>query len=75
MYAHDMTMNRIIASTLIALFGFVGIASSPIASASPSRDDSSSSIAGDDNHDGVIDEDESGWDCRTMGNLICGTNH
>lgn len=27
---------------------------------------------GDDNADGVIDEDESGWDCRTMGNLICG---
>lgn len=27
---------------------------------------------GDDNQDGVIDEDESGWDCRTMGNGICG---
>lgn len=29
-------------------------------------------IQGDDNGDGVIDEDESGWDCRTMGNQICG---
>lgn len=28
---------------------------------------------GDDNADGVIEEDESGWDCTTMGNLICGT--
>ncbi|MFB6529867.1 hypothetical protein [Streptomyces sp. NPDC056399] len=27
---------------------------------------------GDDNRDGRIDEDESGWDCRTMGNRICG---
>ncbi|OAT69432.1 hypothetical protein AWB85_20285 [Mycobacteroides immunogenum] len=29
-------------------------------------------IGGDDNGDGVIDEDESGWDCTTMGNRICG---
>lgn len=27
---------------------------------------------GDDNADGIITEDESGWDCRTMGNRICG---
>lgn len=27
---------------------------------------------GDDNADGIIDEDESGWDCRTMGNRQCG---
>lgn len=27
---------------------------------------------GDDNGDGRIDEDESGWDCRSMGNGICG---
>ena len=27
---------------------------------------------GDDNADGVIMEDESGWDCATMGNMICG---
>lgn len=29
-------------------------------------------LEGDDNHDGVIDEDESGWDCQTMGNGFCG---
>ncbi|WP_157897077.1 hypothetical protein [Mycobacteroides salmoniphilum] len=29
-------------------------------------------VPGDDNGDGVIDEDESGWDCKTMGNHICG---
>lgn len=27
---------------------------------------------GDDNADGVITEDEYGWDCATMGNMICG---
>ncbi|WIF20595.1 hypothetical protein SEA_JFLIX2_105 [Rhodococcus phage Jflix2] len=29
-------------------------------------------ITGDDNSDGIIDEDESGWNCETMGNRICG---
>lgn len=27
---------------------------------------------GDDNGDGVIDEDESGFNCKTMGNKQCG---
>lgn len=27
---------------------------------------------GDDNGDGVVMEDESGWDCSTMGNQVCG---
>ncbi|MFB6629945.1 hypothetical protein ACFCWY_08625 [Streptomyces sp. NPDC056362] len=29
---------------------------------------------GDDNADGHIDEDESGWDCLTMGNRLCGSD-
>jgi hypothetical protein len=29
-------------------------------------------LPGDDNGDGVIDEDESGWDCASMGNHACG---
>ncbi|WP_328491230.1 hypothetical protein [Streptomyces zaomyceticus] len=29
---------------------------------------------GDDNGDGRVDEDESGWDCRTMGNGLCGSD-
>uniref|UniRef100_UPI003F491029 hypothetical protein n=1 Tax=Streptomyces sp. CA-136453 TaxID=3240050 RepID=UPI003F491029 len=28
--------------------------------------------SGDDNGDGRIDEDESGWDCHVMGNRVCG---
>jgi hypothetical protein len=31
-----------------------------------------SPVIGDDNGDGVIDEDESGWNCATMGNRVCG---
>lgn len=29
-------------------------------------------LVGDDNDDGTIDEQESGWDCLTMGNQVCG---
>lgn len=29
-------------------------------------------LMGDDNQDGIIDEDESGWDCHALGNHICG---
>ena len=29
-------------------------------------------LPGDDNHDGVVMEDETGWDCRFMGNRVCG---
>ena len=32
----------------------------------------SNAIPGDDNGDGIIDEDESGWSCATMGNKVCG---
>ena len=30
---------------------------------------------GDDNGDGVVMEDESGWDCTTMGNRTCGPDN
>ncbi|MGA5127787.1 hypothetical protein ACPCAG_31355 [Streptomyces pseudogriseolus] len=35
--------------------------------------DGQADALGDDNRDGIVDEDESGWDCRTMGNRQCGT--
>ena len=48
----------------------IGYASTPVTvetnSAAPAI------LAGDDNLDGIIDEDESGWNCETMGNGICG---
>ncbi|MFG2141911.1 hypothetical protein [Streptomyces sp. NPDC048650] len=34
--------------------------------------DGRAAAMGDDNRDGRIDEDESGWNCRTMGNGVCG---
>lgn len=34
----------------------------------------SEAVRGDDNGDGTIQEDESGWDCVTMGNRVCGPN-
>ena len=38
----------------------------------PVTDEVYSREVGDDNADGRIDEDESGFDCRVMGNLRCG---
>ena len=32
-------------------------------------------FAGDDNNDGYITEDETGWDCATMGNRVCGPDY
>ncbi|MBK3648098.1 hypothetical protein, partial [Streptomyces sp. MBT33] len=34
--------------------------------------DGQADALGDDNRDGVVDEDESGWDCHVMGNRVCG---
>lgn len=36
--------------------------------------DGQADALGDDNRDGVVDEDESGWDCHTMGNHLCGAD-
>lgn len=41
------------------------------AHSAPAADHAAPLEAGDDNGDGVIDEDESGWDCSTMGNGMC----
>ena len=30
---------------------------------------------GDDNADGIITEDESGWSCVDMGNKVCGPDN
>lgn len=51
-------------NTLIAAIAIVATLAGPV--------DQYAWEVGDDNADGIITEDESGWDCRTMGNLICG---
>lgn len=78
-------MNNGIARTLtaiaITIAGF-GISTTPVAVAeldtsvcvvAPEVAGPDCGAAGDDNGDGFVDEDESGWDCRTMGNLVCST--
>lgn len=55
-----LTLRTAIASALI---GLSAITAAP-AFAAP--------LFGDDNHDGIVMEDETGWDCATMGNMICG---
>jgi hypothetical protein len=34
--------------------------------------DGQADALGDDNRDGRVDEDETGWDCHRMGNRVCG---
>ncbi|WP_459957301.1 hypothetical protein [Nocardia sp. IFM 10818] len=52
-------MGIAIAAAIAAALGLIG----------PNAD---AALPGDDNGDGIIMEDESGWNCATMGNLICG---
>ncbi|MFB6700256.1 hypothetical protein [Streptomyces rubiginosohelvolus] len=57
-----------------ALLGTVGVlgTDAPAAPAAEPAPGVTVALPGDDNADGRIDEDESGWDCRTMGNRLCG---
>jgi hypothetical protein len=53
----------------------VGLAAAPHGTANADtvgHYDAYAAEVGDDNADGRIDEDESGFDCRVMGNLRCG---
>lgn len=34
--------------------------------------DGRADLMGDDNRDGLVDEDETGWDCRRIGNRVSG---
>ena len=72
-------MNRptaiVIAKTVLGgglALGFLAAPHGTAAHAAPIGVDVYAFEAGDDNGDGVIMEDESGWDCATMGNRICG---
>ena len=58
-------MKNTIASSLIAL-SLMGLGTG-IASADVYAEE-----VGDDDGNGIIMEDESGWDCASMGNRICG---
>ncbi|MFI8206661.1 hypothetical protein [Streptomyces sp. NPDC085937] len=68
------------AGLAVALLGTLGALTASDATMDDFRADRQATVTsgqadalGDDNRDGRIDEDESGWDCRTMGNRQCGT--
>lgn len=63
-----MSTNRYVIAAALVLAVMAGH-NMPLAHATP---DVYAVEVGDDNGDGVIMEDESGWDCATMGNLVCG---
>lgn len=74
MYVDGMTLNRLGKAIVVGAFvgaSMLGSASNAMATPSHS-DDQYAWEVGDDNADGVITEDESGWDCVSMGNRICG---
>lgn len=56
-------MKISIASVIASVFVFGAVMTAPGQALNPT---------GDDNGDGIVMEDESGWECRTMGNRICG---
>ncbi|MET8717418.1 hypothetical protein ABZV52_30080 [Streptomyces sp. NPDC004735] len=59
-------------AAILGAVALVGIVADSVAPA-PRPAPSASTIApGDDNADGRIEEDESGWNCATMGNRQCG---
>jgi hypothetical protein len=62
----------LLALTFLALAASLTAARSDSAPQRPATVTISGETTGDDNGDGHVDEDESGWDCRAMGNHRCG---
>ncbi|MEU5748156.1 hypothetical protein ABZ804_21790 [Streptomyces sp. NPDC047726] len=57
----------------LGLLGTLGAPAATPDSSTPRADRSTGiTVTGDDNADGRVEEDESGWDCHTMGNRVCG---
>ncbi|MFJ2225626.1 hypothetical protein ACIOFY_36990 [Streptomyces anulatus] len=59
-----------LATALLGTVGILGATAAPGAPVPPASG-VTVTLPGDDNRDGYVDEDESGWDCRTMGNRLC----
>ena len=69
----NRTFALVIAKATLGAGLALGFATMPHAMAhEPGWHDAYALEVGDDNADGTIEEDESGWDCREMGNRICG---
>ena len=65
-------MKRIMLAALVGAAIAAGSAYSDVDSIGYEETSVVQITPGDDNGDGIIDEDESGWDCATMGNHVCG---
>jgi hypothetical protein len=72
--ALNHTITLVVGKAVLGSALVLGFAAAPhgTAHAAPVGVDVYAYEVGDDNADGRIDEDESGWDCATMGNRICG---
>ena len=71
----NRTIALVVGKAAIGAALALGFAAAPHGTAQPDTVDHYDAYAaevGDDNADGRIDEDESGFDCRVMGNRICG---
>jgi hypothetical protein len=65
------TIALVLAKTVLGAGLALGFATAPHGVAHTGYDAYAAEV-GDDNADGRIDEDESGWNCAEMGNLRCG---
>jgi hypothetical protein len=70
----NRTITLVIAKAVLGAGLVLGFAAAPqgTAHAAPAGTDVYAYEVGDDNENGVIEEEESGFDCRVMGNRICG---
>lgn len=64
-------MKLVLAIVFVVLVMFGALAGA-VTLASVNHDLYNEEVIGDDNNDGTIQEDESGWNCVTMGNKVCG---
>jgi hypothetical protein len=66
-------VNAVLIGIALVAMAFTGACESHVAGTATTTTHVAPHLKGDDNGDGVIDEDESGWNCHTMGNHECGS--
>lgn len=63
-------MSRLGIAVLVMFVGLVGAA--PVGAVTIAEDESGATATESPSFSGVITEDDPRWDCRTMGNRVCG---
>ena len=66
------TIALVVAKAVLGASLALGLRSRPARDSPRRRRQAYAREAGDDNCDGIVMEDESGWRCDRMGNFICG---